>query len=236
MFKSMLLSALLVGGVAVAEDSVQQPDTVSVPLSTAYIPGGFDSNDRAQVVVEGYFPNTCYRVGPYDKKMNASKKELAITQLAYKYRGVCLMMIVPFHQTVQLGILSADNYTVKDGNSNKLMGILPVQLASNSGPDDSLYASVNDAYLGVVDGSKRAIVIQGELPGDCWELKEKKTVLDGKNVITVMPVIEKVREANCNDYRMPFMTTVDLPQVEPGRYLLHVRSLNGQSINKLVDL
>lgn len=234
--KSLMLSVLLVGGVAMADNSIGEPVTVSVPLSSAYIPGGFDSNDRAELVVEGLFPNTCYRVGPYEKSMDSTGKELLITQMAYKYQGMCLMMLVPFSQTVQMGIMKANTYTVKDGNSGRGMGELPVRLATNVGPDDFLYASVQDAYVGVVDGNKRAIVLQGELPGDCWAIKEKKVVLDGKNVLAVMPIIEKIRKNNCNDYRMQFMTTVDVPEVTPGRYLLHVRSLNGQAINKLVDL
>lgn len=233
---SVLFMGGLLGGFAFAEDTVGQPSVVPVSLSSAYIPGGFDNNDRAELVVEGMFPSTCYRVGPYEKKIDLTTKELSITQTAYKYKGMCLMMLVPFSQTVNLGIMKASTYAVKDGSTGRDMGVLPVQLASNSGPDDHFYASIYDAYVGVVDGNKRAIVLQGELPGDCWAIKEKKVVLDSKNVLAVLPVIEKIRNNNCNDYRMPFMTTVDVPDITPGRYLLHVRSLNGQSVNKLVDL
>lgn len=234
--KSILVAALMFGGYAVADDAVEQPARVSVPLSGAYIPGGFDSNDRAQLVVEGYFPNTCYRVGPYEKKLNSTSNEISVKQTAYKYKGPCLFMVVPFSQTIQVGILKANTYKVKDADNGSDLGELPVQAAKNSGPDDHLYASVNEAYVGVVDGNKKAIILQGELPGDCWALKETKVIQDGKNVIAVLPIIEKTRENSCNDYRLPFVKTVDIPAVTAGRYLLHVRSLNGVAVNKLVDL
>lgn len=236
MIKSLLVGLLMIGGWAHADQDVEQPARVSVGLTAAYIPGGFDSNDRTQMVVEGYFPNTCYRVGPYEKKLDSQNHQITVEQTAYKYRGQCLMMIVPFSQTVQVGILKANNYTVKDQATGKILGDMPVRTATNSGPDDNLYASISDAYVGVVDGNKKAIVLQGELPGDCWGLKEKRVVQDGKNVITVLPIIEKLRDTNCNDYRVPFVSTAEIPEVSAGRYLLHVRSLNGLAVNKLVDL
>ena len=236
MVKLILVAAMMTGGYAMADDSAEQPTRVSVPLSGAYIPGGFDSNDRSQLVVEGYFPNTCYRVGPHEKKLDSSSNEISINQTAYKYKGPCLFMMVPFYQTVKVGILKANNYKVKDADSGVELGVMPIQVAKNSGPDDYLYATVNEAYVGVVDGNKKAIVIQGELPGDCWSVKETRLIQDGKNVMTVLPIIEKVRQTNCNDYRLPFVRTLDIPAVTPGRYLLNVRSLSGEAVNKLVDL
>jgi hypothetical protein len=135
-----------------------------------------------------------------------------------------------------LGLLRASKYKVKDGTSGREVGELPVSVATNVGPDDQTYAMVSDAYVAAVDGAHRAIVLQGELPGDCWTISDKKVVRDGKNVITVLPVISQVQKAKCNTYRIPFVTTVEIPAVSPGRYLLHVRSLNGQAINKVVDL
>jgi hypothetical protein len=242
MIKSLLVTALTLGGLlsshvyAAGTTEPAEPTKVGIPLTTAYIPGGFDNNDRAQLVVEGYFPNTCYRVGPYEKHLDTTANELTVRQTAYKYAGNCLMMIVPFSQTIQVGILKASTYKVKDAENGAELGSLPIQTAKNSGPDDYVYANVNQAYVGVVDGNKKSIVLQGELPGDCWSIKEKRVLVDGKNVITVLPIIEKVRETNCNDYRLPFITTAEIPNVPAGRYLLHVRSLSGAAVNQLVDL
>ncbi len=41
----------------------QQPTTVDVPIRKAYLPKGFDNNDNVQLIVEGEFRNSCYKVG-----------------------------------------------------------------------------------------------------------------------------------------------------------------------------
>lgn len=211
-----------------------QPDVVSVPLTNAYIPNGFDSNDRVRLMVEGYFPSTCYRVRePQVDKIDSS---IGVKQTAFKYNGPCLWMMVSYSQPVNVGILRSSTYTLKDEHTGRVLGELPIKVATNSGPDDFMYANVKDAYVGFVDGAKRAIVISGVLPGDCWSIKEKKVFGDGKNVITVLPILEKTDRPQCNDYEIPFVSTLDVPAVPAGRYMLQVRSLNGESIIKLVDL
>lgn len=235
--KTILIAMLFMGVNQVyAQDLESQPERVTVPISTAYIPAGFDSNDRAQIYVEGYFPSTCYRVGPYEKQVNQQTSEVTVKQTAYKYGTQCLWMMVPYSQPVQVGLLKANNYNVKDSDSGRALGGLPIKLATSNAADDYNYAMISDAYVSVIDGNKRNIVIQGELPNVCWQLKEKRTFEDGKSVITVLPIIEKVSEENCTEVRVPFVTTVEVPAVQAGRYMLHVRSLSGASVSKLVDL
>lgn len=234
--KSLIMGLLFFSSSVFAQGNIEEPEKVSIALAGAYIPAGFDSNDRAELVIEGYFPNTCYRVGPVEKNVNSQTGEVVIRQTAYKYKGKnCLFMIVPFSQTVQVGLLKANTYKVKDAGNNHELGVLPIQTAKNSGPDDFLYANVTEAYPGT-EGNKKIIVLQGELPGNCWGIKEKRVFLDGKNVLAVLPILEKTGEVNCNDHRLPFMETVEVPSLPNGRYLMHVRSLNGVAINKLIDL
>jgi hypothetical protein len=217
----------------VSKDQMQ-PDVVKVPLSKVYVPGGFDSNDRVRLMVEGYFPSTCYRVA--ETTVSQTEAALSISQTAFKYNGPCIWMMISYSQPVNVGILKSKTYDIKDSDSGRVMGQLPVKVAVNAGPDDFLYANVKDAYLGFVDGQKRAIVISGVLPGDCWALKEKRVIQDGPNVVTVLPIIEKKEKAECHDLEMPFIATVDVPNIPAGRYMLNVRSLSGESIIKLVDL
>jgi hypothetical protein len=232
-----VLASLAMANVVFAEtapDDQKQPEVVSVPLTNAYIPKGFDSNDRVRLMVEGYFPSTCYRVR--EAQIDRNDGTIGVTQTAFKYNGPCLWMMVSYSQPVNVGILKSTTYSLKDQHTGRTLGQLPVRMAANSGPDDFLYANVKEAYVGFVDGTKRAIVISGVLPGDCWILKEKKVFEDGKNVLTVLPILEKIEKPQCNDYEMPFVSTVDIPAVAAGRYMLQVRSLNGESVIKLVDL
>ena len=66
------------------------PDTITVSFSKVYVPTGFDDNDRTQVTIEGTFPNTCYKVGPYATKIDPLTRTITVQQQAYRYQGVCL--------------------------------------------------------------------------------------------------------------------------------------------------
>lgn len=216
-----------------------QPEEVSVPITGAYIPGGFDSNDSAEVTVEGYFPNSCYRLGQSTFEVNKESGEVLLKQTAYVYKnGFCLEMIVPFSQTVKVGMLKAQDYKVVDSLNGRVLGQLPVAEAKNVGPDDYMYATVKDAYLDKDDGdSDRSVILRGELPNSCWKLKDKRIILDGKNVISVLPIIEKDQKQKvCSESAVKFKSSAELPKISSGRYLLNVRSLNGQAITKLIDL
>jgi len=221
---------------ASATEDTTAPAVEKVPLMRAYIPGGFDSKNRVRLMVEGMFPNTCYRIR--EPEIIKTNSTIAITQTALKYNEPCLDMMVSYSQTVNVGLLKPDQYAVADTFNNKVLGQLPVKVAAKDkvGPDDYFYANVKDAYLGYVDGSKRSFVVNGMLPGDCWYLKEKRVYLDGQNVITILPIADKKDDAQCANVETPFVTTVDIPTVPPGRYMLQVRSLNGESIMKLIDL
>ena len=98
------------------------------------------------------------------------------------------------------------------------------------------YAIINDAYVSFIETDERVVVLRGELPGSCWQINEKKIFMDGKDVLTVLPIITHITDDYCDDRRIPFVTTVKVPDLEAGRYLLNVRSLNGQSVNKLFDI
>ncbi|NBW99597.1 hypothetical protein EBR03_08505, partial [bacterium] len=63
--KLALVSFLMAGGLVFADTNPNAPKTVETALTKAYIPLGFDDNDRIQIAVAGTFKNTCYKVGPH---------------------------------------------------------------------------------------------------------------------------------------------------------------------------
>ena len=233
----LLASAILFAAVNVfAQQDVNPGRPIAVSVAKAYVPQCFDSNDRTQVVVEGYFPNTCYRVGP-NRAFKNDKGEIEITQTAYVYKGVCLMMIVPYQQTINVGILErSGDYKIVDTLSKKSLGTMPVATSKTTGPDDFVYASISDAYVSYVETDERVVVIHGEVPGSCWEVSDKRVFRDGNDVLTVLPIMTQTSDDNCTEIPVPFVTTVKMPELSQGRYLLQVRSLSGQSVNKLFDV
>ena len=80
----MLLIAVPVSN-SFADD---KPVMVPIAVDSAFIIDGFDSNDRTQVMINGYFPDTCYQVGPYDAYVNPRDNTVQIYQKAYLQRYV----------------------------------------------------------------------------------------------------------------------------------------------------
>jgi hypothetical protein len=210
-----------------------QPELVKVRIDKVFIPNGFDSNDRSQVVIDSYLPNPCYKVGP--RKFRNDGNTIILEQWAYLYRGmICPQVIVPFSAVVDLGILKPAAYEVKDDQDGRKMGSLLVKKSVGAGPDDYFYAPITDAR---VDNRKWEVVIEGNFTNSCLEFSDMKVFADPKDVIIVQPILKPWREGDrpCKAGSFPFTKTMRLPPLDSGRYLLHARSMNGQAVNKVFD-
>lgn len=80
-----------------------------IGVTDAYIPSGFDSGSAAFVVVNGMFPNSCYKLKDIEvKSVGPALQEL--TSKANVTQGLCLMVIIPWHREVQLGQLAVGTH------------------------------------------------------------------------------------------------------------------------------
>lgn len=215
------------------------PELVEIPLVKAYIPRGFDSNDRVQVVVEGKLPNACYTLGPTETEYQPNTNTIAFVQRAYLYKSknsICkTIKDVPFKSEVLLGLLGAGAYDIFDGRGSRSLGTLNVAAATNEGPDDFIYAIIEDAQMNIQQ-NKKVIAIRGVVPNSCWSVKETRVLVESDDVITLLPIMAYVPK-DCSPSTVPLFTTVKLPtDLKNGRYLVQIRSLNGQSVNKILDL
>jgi len=235
--KLALVSFLMAGGLVFADTNPNAPKTVETALTKAYIPLGFDDNDRIQIAVAGTFKNTCYKVGPHALKVDTENKTITVQQQAYLYNGVCLQMFVPYSEIVDVGIIPNGNYKVVDALSGATLAELPVNQGSNPGPDDFTYAPVSDAYV-VTDPEtkKHVLAISGSFGDRCSDFEDIKVNVSN-DVIIVQPVLERKTDISCAPEKVRFLKTIELNNdLKHGMYMLHVRSLNGQAVNKLVDL
>lgn len=234
--KASLFLAFFLFGLSGSAQELR-PQVVPISLTASYIPQGFDSNDNAELVIEGALSNTCYKVGPQDVRVDKKAGVIKIRQMAYKYAGICLEMLVPFHQVVNLGILdSKTEYQVVDGVGGQTLGTLPIRPATSASADDYLYAHVSEAVVTHrTDGSSTA-AIAGNFTNSCMKITEIKVIPESKNVLTVLPIAELGDMGNCHVGSYPFKRTVNLPAVADGRYLLHVRSVSGQAVNTLFNV
>lgn len=228
-----LLLGLSLFSLAVRADA---PKQIHWGLQKVFVPAGFDDNDRVQVTVQGTFDSTCLKVGAYKVETSEKDRVLLVDQRAYLYQGICLQIKVPFTQTLDLGILPAGDWKVVDANSKKQLGVLKIATSENAGPDDFLYAPVSDAYVQDDSAGKKTLCLNGTYSDRCTKLKEVKLNYTS-DVIIVQPVAEHLGEAqDCGGAATRFSHCEALPSGLNGEFLLHVRSMNGQAINKIVDL
>lgn len=220
----------------VGKASDLSPALVEHPLDKAFIPIGFDSNDQIQVAVEGVLPNTCYKVGPHHTEIDQVNKTIRIHQKAYVYLDWCLMVMLPFTRVIDLGLIGDGNYTLLSGKTSKVLGQLPVIPAKSPAADDFLYAPVRDAVIEYDQTQKPSLVLTGKFPNPCMKIGEVRMHYY-EDVIVVQPIAEySGGPETCLKEIIPFTHTVPLKEGISGAFLLHVRAIDGQAINKVVEV
>ncbi|MBI1859810.1 MAG: hypothetical protein HYR96_02700 [Deltaproteobacteria bacterium] len=230
---SQFIVALLFALPAVADVT---PTQIDVPVHRAYIPIGFDDNDNAQVTVEGIFSDTCYRVGPARAVIHSNNHTIAIHQTAYRYGGICVQLLIPFTKTVDIGFTPRGNFAIVDAMTGMNLGDLPITRAPNEEADDFLYAPIGDAYVRVdTEAKTNTLVLTGAFSDRCTVIKDVK-VNYYKDVLVVQPIAEHTSgRADCSG-RTRFQKLIELKSDLRGTFLLHVRSMEGKAINKMIDI
>lgn len=116
--KSLFLALLL--SISTLPAFAQQPLKESVTFRRAYLPQGFDSNDRIQIIVEGTFKNTCYKPLVATANVDTRSKVITVSGSALVYQGMCIQMMVPFHQVITFtNPIPAGTYTIAQAGGNK---------------------------------------------------------------------------------------------------------------------
>ena len=240
-FVFVMLIASLVGPASTA--IAENPELVSVPLTKAYVPIGFDDNDNIQVVVAGILPNLCYKVGRTEFLPPNANGAIAFKQQAYRYKGFCLPVAAPFFAVVDLGILKptaekGPGYVLLDSSDptgkTTLLGHLPVEVAKTESADEFPYAPVDDAQIEAKDDSGYVLKLRGVYPNRCMKIVAEPIVRYFQGIIVVQPVVA-IDEGPCRPAPERFQRVVPLKPGLKGAHLIHIRTMNGQSINKVFD-
>lgn len=202
----------------------------AVPAVHVYSPKGFNSNDSVEVLVEGLLPNLCY-FGP-ESKAAVKGKDIVIDVQAQRRESAvgCAEMVVPFLSSAQVGLLDKGWYRVMINGEQR--SELYIDEFSSDGMEDEFLANVENAQ--VIEGS-RILKLQGQNISDC--LVEERVDVNSNNKDSYM-FAAKMRKVSdfCPMKMVPFEMEVEVPDdIEREQVLLHIRSLNGKSINKLFD-
>lgn len=210
-------------------------ELVVIEADQIHIAEGFDDNDEVTAVLDGYLPDSCYRVTHNETILDPETGTIKIVQMARRYNSICLPVRVPYFNEANLGVLPTGSFVVTtDGAPAKT---LVVAEANNSGPDDFLYAPVDDARVEADFTNNRYIaVLQGRFTNTCMAWKEVKLMPTGGEFV-VLPIVQMEDRTDCIEAEIPFSWVLDLPEgMATGRHLLHVRSLNGKAINHMFSV
>ena len=237
--KISLASVAVVAGLCTTSVMAAGSDrpVVAVAAEHLFVPTGFDDNDTTEVVVAGILPNACYSSVKGELVVDQQNKVITVTPKARIASGPCLQVVVPFSTVFEVGILAMGSYKVKVAGSD-LERTLTIAESSSAGPDDELYASVDNAYVSDIPAqNRRVIVIEGVYTNTCMRWDRTEIIHKAPDVVEVMPIVKMVDGPACSQVLMPFKgVAVDLPALKEGRYLLHVRSMNGTSLNRVFSI
>ncbi len=227
----------------------QGEKAVEVSVSKVFIPAeGYDDNDSVELVVDGYLPNACYKVDNQKIEKDEKTKTIRIYQYAIKEtEGVCadetklpeqLKQIVPFTLDVRVGQLPMGTYNILYNSNGDQLSQRGFKVSKALAPTvDSLpYANVTGVYMSefVSAGTSASATIRGTLSSSCVHLDEVKVVQQG-DVFVVLPTI-RVENKICLQFLRPFEKTVVLGAAPIGRYLTHIRSMNGKAVNHVFSV
>jgi hypothetical protein len=226
------LASLAAPTVARADDTL-----VSVAAERLFIPRGFDDNDSAQIVADGVFSSGCYKLAKGEFDVDLVTQRISLRVMARLSDSPCIQVVVPYTYVFELGVLPKGEYDVVVEGTD-VTGKLNIAESTNAGPDDEMYAAIDNAYVMELPSlGKRQIMLEGVYTNTCmrWVRTEVKHI--ARDVLEVLPIVRIEPADGCQDLRFPFKgIAVDVPGLEKGRYLLHVRAMNGAAVNRVFEV
>ncbi len=219
----------LAGKQAIAAEP-QAPVLRKVPVEQIYTPMGFDSNDDTQIVVSGYLPSVCYQSPKTVVKRVGKKIEVSVWAY-FRKDLVCIEMLVPYMEVISLGVIKSGEYEVTSTNpTGEIHSSFDVTPSRSPAVDQYIYANLDTIVS--FDGSQK-VTLMGYNPSDCYVLDEVKVVFNGHNAYSILPIMKQIRD-HCPRKMTPMSFQVQLPDpMTQDPVLLHVRVMNGKSINQI---
>ena len=96
------------------------------------------------------------------------------------------------------------------------------------------YAAV-DKVVTTVGPQSAQIMVSGNYSNSCAALSEVRVQIQ-QDVIVLQPMIETSTGDNCVNGIFPFSSWTSLDFLRPGRFLIHIRTTQGRSLNSVIDV
>ncbi len=224
----------LVLGLFLSQMAFANPEIVLSPVDHLYVPMGFDSNDSVELVVTGVFPNACFSRNDVQVAVNNDVIDITVTAFEAE-KAKCIQMKVPFKEVVTVGNLQGGEYQVRvnDKSRFQLKEKMMIEEASSNAIDNNTYAAID----WVEQKTKDEFVLHGWKYSNCVELKKIEVISNGKDTLSILPVMKQTAEV-CPMKGMPvsYPVKVDFASLKMKKPLLHVRTMDGKSVNAIVNL
>ncbi len=237
-----MFAALCSAPIALAD----APAIEEVPANVrhVYIPFGFDTNDQVEVVLHGYLPNSCYKPGPVSVSVDhgtaEGKGRIFITPKWIHHQfDFCNLILVEYKEVVNVGYLKKKNYEVVLLPQNTVVANeLAIAEATTTSQDDYTYLPVESMHLAST-ATGQELVLQGTFPAQadkCIRPSTYKAYRQPSDVVVVLPIAEVVdcpegQKKESFEYRVPLQGDLEIT----GNTMIHVRALNGRSVNQVYD-
>lgn len=246
--KFIILTAILV--MSFNSFAVIQPATSEVSIEEVFVaPKGYDSNDNVEIIIDGKLPNACYELYNTDAKIIDKKihikqyikvKQISECRPENQNQQTIPLWPVQFTNRIELGELEAGKYTIiyKSNLIEQKKSFEVVKSTSNS-IDDDLYAPVSNAFIPelIYPTSNGQVILTGILTNTCMSFLGNVKVIRHENVFIILPKMTVHRNRPCMSTMEPIQQIVSLGEIaHEGRYLIHVRSTTGRSVNKLFSV
>jgi hypothetical protein len=211
-------------------------------IEKIFIPEGYDTTDVVEVVLKGYFLDACNTLESPLVLIDSENKIITITPRSYRMeQDLCVQMISPFTQVINLGRLLQGGYRINITSQPHIDAELKVESSKTQNTDNFLYAPVEYADVKKVSNSSITITLHGRYPllkKGCMQIKGVIAHEYKNNVITLQPISEIRDDATCESDPVgaDFSYSVALEKITAGETLIHVRTLNGGSYNRIVEI
>lgn len=234
-------------------ESLQQVEVETVykpPLEKdVFVPPGFDDLDNFEMVYISRIPNACYlKTYNLSPIIDTKNKVIKVTNLSKRAKSdYCAMgnnrvMYIP--TVLKLGDeLGVGEYTVQFATGpGEFKSYQKFKISKSTVPtiDEFEYAFVDENQLTVeVDrnASKVVVNLAGNFINGCYAFKEIKILQRTDRVVEILPITEKVTDT-CTMQIQFYNKRLEIPYdvTQETRKLIHIRTANGHSLNRIVAL
>ncbi len=212
-----------------------RPEIVTAPVDHLYIPEGFDNNDSVEIVVTGTFPNPCFARNTVQVNINDSMIDIHISAILPKASINCIDMAVPFQEVISLGTLQGGEYGVRVNHRSpfELTESLQIKEATSHSVDENIYAAIDR----IENVSENNYIFHGWKYSHCIEFSKVEILSNKRDTLSVLPMMKQVSDfCPMKMTAVSFPVKLDLSEMETKQPLIHVRTMDGKSFNKVLNL